>query len=64
MNKKAKWGIRWDIVGMGAGLFFPAGIPAAILFFGFKTIYIWLVAVSFTGLLAMIWGLMGEGAKY
>ena len=49
---------------MGAALFFPAGIPAAIMYFGFDRIYLWLVVVSFTGLLALIWGLMGEGAKY
>ena len=64
MNKKSTWGVKWEIVGIGAGLLFSGGIPAAILYFGFNTIYIWLVAVSFTGLLAILWGLMGEGAKY
>ena len=60
MGKKT----NWDVVKWGAALFFPAGIPAAIMYFGFDRIYLWLVVVSFTGLLALIWGLMGEGAKY
>lgn len=64
MSKKSKWGVKWDVVGIGAALLFGAGIPAAIFYFGFNTIYMWLCAAAFTGLLAMIWGLMGEGAKY
>ena len=64
MSKKSSWGIKWDFVWPGAGMFFLAGIPAAICYYGFNIIYLWLVVVSFTGLLALIWGLMGEGAKY
>ncbi len=64
MSKKSGWGVKWDVVMVGAGLFFSGGIPAAIFYFGFNIIYIWLVVVAFTGLLAMLWGLMGEGAKY
>ena len=64
MNQKSGWGVKWEVVRIGAGLFFGAGIPAAILYFSTSQIYLWLVVVSFTGLLALIWGLMGEGAKY
>ena len=64
MGKKTGWGVKWDVVKIGAGLFFPAGIPAAIMYYGYDRIYLALVVVSFTGLLAMIWALMGEGAKY
>ena len=64
MGKKTNWGVKWDVVKWGAALFFPAGIPAAIMYYGYDRIYLALVVVSFTGLLAMIWGLMGEGAKY
>ena len=56
--------MKWEVVRYCSALFFGAGLPAAILYFGFNTIYVWLVAVSFTGLLALIYGLMGEGAKY
>ena len=64
MSKKQGWGVKWEIVYLGSTLFFGVGLPAAIFYLGFNTIYISLVAVSFTGLLALIWGLMGEGAKY
>ena len=64
MSKKQGWGVKWEVVRYGSALFFGAGLPAAILYFGFNTIYVWLVAVSFAGLLALIYGLMGEGAKY
>lgn len=64
MNKKQGWGVKWEIVYLGSALFFGAGLPAAIFYYAFNTIYMWLAAVSFTGLLALIWGLMGEGAKY
>jgi len=64
MSKKTAWGVKWEYVRIGSALFFGAGIPAAILYLGFNTIYLWLLAVSFVGLLALIWGLMGEGAKY
>ncbi|MDB2687535.1 DUF4407 domain-containing protein [Mariniblastus sp.] len=64
MNKKSSWGVRWEYVWPGAGMFFGAGIPAAIMYYGMNTVYIALFAISFTGLLALIWGLMGEGAKY
>ena len=64
MSKKSGWGVKWEVVWPGAGLFFGAGIPAVILCYSMDVIYLWLVVISFTGLLALIWGLMGEGAKY
>ena len=63
MSKKSGWGVKWELVGIGSGIFFSAGIPAAIFYFGYHTIYMWLVAVAFTGFLVLLWGLMGEGAK-
>ena len=35
MGKKTGWGVKWDVVKIGAGLFFPAGIPAAIMYYGY-----------------------------
>ena len=64
MNKKSGWGVKWELVGPGAAAFFGAGVPAAIMYFGYNIIYMWLAAVSFTGFLVLLVGLMGEGAKY
>ena len=64
MSKKNPWGVKWGHVGTGALFFLGAGIPAAIFYFGYGTIHIGFVAAPFTGLLVLLWGLMGEGAKY
>ena len=46
MGKKTGWGVKWDVVKIGAGLFFPAGIPAAIMYYGYDRIYLALVVTT------------------
>ena len=64
MSRQSGWGVKWHLVQIGAGLMLFGGVPAGLLLYFSSTIYMWLWAVSFTGLLVALWGLMGEGAKW
>ncbi|MEM9411593.1 MAG: hypothetical protein AAGA30_10795, partial [Planctomycetota bacterium] len=59
-----RWGVKWELVGLGCLLLLGGGIPALIFYLTFNSMKMWLLAVAFTGLLVALFGLMGEGAKW
>ena len=58
-KKKVRWGVKWGVLGSGAGMLMIGGGIALVLWLLTGFIYVWFVAIGCLGFLIMLIGLIG-----